>query len=242
MIDVMDILPEYLETIFIAKRPDAGWPDHFHVITACNPLSSGVRKNDDTATAELRKTLSRMKVWKHRVQGASPDWKHRERGFAVAGIKLSQAIELGRRFQQNAIFTVENDRVNVVGCISQAQQVVGRFSQRVFQPEDEPLYRIYVIPLKETVLKVKRFRVANPQHQQGKPCFYVGMTGLTPEQRLKNHLSGYEDCPIVRKHGEEQLAYELFADIPLLSRKDAVAKEVDHANYLRSLGCGIWQR
>jgi hypothetical protein len=238
----MPILPEYLQTIFIAKPPESGWPDEIHIITACNPLSSGERSRDDVYNIALRKTLSQLKVWKHRIQGASPDWKHREKGFAVSGIDLVKAIEIGRRFQQNAIFTVVDDVVSVVSCVSDEKKLMGSFSQRLFCPKDEPRYRIYVIPLRDSVLKVKGFRLANPHHKHGKPCFYVGMTGLTPEERLANHLAGHKDCLLVRDHGENQLAYDLFRDIPLLSRASAVAMEVKHAEYLRSQGYGVWQR
>lgn len=65
--DALEILPEYLQTIFIAKPPEAGWPERFVIITACNPRSGG----DDTAHKALGKTPSRLGCWKHRVEGAS---------------------------------------------------------------------------------------------------------------------------------------------------------------------------
>jgi hypothetical protein len=69
------ILPEYLQTIFIAKKPpEDGWPEEFAVITACNPMSSGDRQEDAVATIRLRKHLSRRGLKRHKVTGASPDW------------------------------------------------------------------------------------------------------------------------------------------------------------------------
>jgi hypothetical protein len=237
----MDVCPEYLSTIFVSKPLEEGWPERFFIITACNPRSSGDRSSDEKAHVNLRKTLSRLGCWKHRVDGASPDWKHREKGFAVGGLDLEEAIELGRQFEQNAIFAIESDVVWVVGCFDGSRQELGRFSSRLYQPADEPKYRIYVIRLNDAVLNVKRFRQANPNHKPGKPCYYVGMTSLTPEERFSQHKAGYKDCALVRDHGLH-LAKKKFESIPLLSQADAQLREVERAEHLRSQGYAVWQR
>jgi predicted GIY-YIG superfamily endonuclease len=36
----------------------------------------------------------------------------------------------------------------------------------------------------------------------GKAGYYVGMTGLSPEQRFKNHKAGIKAARVVRKFGE----------------------------------------
>jgi predicted GIY-YIG superfamily endonuclease len=36
----------------------------------------------------------------------------------------------------------------------------------------------------------------------GKAGYYVGMTGLTPEQRFQNHKNGVKAARVVRKYGE----------------------------------------
>jgi hypothetical protein len=69
------ILPEYLQTIFISKKPlEGGWPEKFSVITPCNPMSRGERQEDAVAMTRLRKHLSRRGLKRHKVTGASPDW------------------------------------------------------------------------------------------------------------------------------------------------------------------------
>src|SRR5438874_4535128 len=133
----MELLLQYLDTIFIAKPPEAGWPPQFFIITACNPRSCGDRSSDDEAR-RLRRTLSRSGYLKHKVTGASPDWKHREKGFAVSGLDLQKAIELGREFQQNAIFAIENDVAWLVPCFDGSKQTVGQFSVRLYELVDEP--------------------------------------------------------------------------------------------------------
>ena len=49
---------------------------------------------------------------------------------------------------------------------------------------------IYVIELELKVLEYKKFRDANPDYIDGKKCFYVGMTGRTPQERFLQHKSG----------------------------------------------------
>ena len=39
-------------------------------------------------------------------------------------------------------------------------------------------YHVYVIELSKDVLYEGKFRKANPDYVTGKPCVYVGMTGL----------------------------------------------------------------
>lgn len=41
-------------------------------------------------------------------------------------------------------------------------------------------YRVYIIDLTKAVLKSGRFRTANPDYKDGKPCVYVGSTALAP--------------------------------------------------------------
>lgn len=98
-----------------------------------------------------------------------------------------------------------------------------------------------MIRLNDAVLNVQRFREANPSHKPGKPCYYVGMTGLSPEERFANHKTGHKDCPLVRDYGLH-LARKKFKAIPILSHADALRKEVEYANLLRSQGYAVWQR
>lgn len=83
-----------------------------------------------------------------------------------------------------------------------------------------------MVRLNDSVLKVKPLE-ANPNHKPGKPCYYVGMTSLSPEERVK-----YYGLHLARKK---------FESIPPLSLSDAIAMEVEYADYLRSRGYAVWQ-
>jgi hypothetical protein len=52
------------------------------------------------------------------------------------------------------------------------------------QPEQH--HHVYVVLLDPAVGRICTVRVANPDRDPKKPCVYVGMTGLTPEERFAN--------------------------------------------------------
>ncbi|MEO8147671.1 MAG: hypothetical protein ABI723_08550, partial [Bacteroidia bacterium] len=52
------------------------------------------------------------------------------------------------------------------------------------------VYRVYVIELSKRVFtEDSKFRNANPQFNGVLECLYVGMTGKTPAERLKQHTT-----------------------------------------------------
>jgi predicted GIY-YIG superfamily endonuclease len=69
----------------------------------------------------------------------------------------------------------------------------------------------------------------------GKAGYYVGMTGLTPEQRFSNHKAGIKSASVVRRFGE-RLVPVLYEHLNPLSYEDAVRLEVELAESLRKRG------
>lgn len=237
----MNHVPESLNTIFIAKPPTRPWPSRFFIITLGTPSILFGPSEDNRPQVELRKALSRAGAWRHAVQAATPDWKRRQPGFAVADLDPAEVIGLGRRFNHDRIFTVDDDWLSVVVGGDSPHRTLGRFSERLYAPEDEPRFCVYVIRLADSVLQVKRFRDANPGHRPGQPCYYVGMTGLSPEERYANHKAGHKPCGLVRDHGLE-LAPEFDEVRSPLSRKQAATMEVALAERLREQGYAVWQK
>lgn len=84
-------------------------------------------------------------------------------------------------------------------------------------------HRVYVV------------RLAHPRHQEVRDCYYVGMTGLRPEERFENHKAGVKAAAVVRRYGLE-LAYEWFDDIPPMTYDDAALCEPTLADELRDRG------
>ncbi|MBA2564206.1 MAG: hypothetical protein H0V09_02130 [Gemmatimonadetes bacterium] len=101
-------------------------------------------------------------------------------------------------------------------------------------------HNVYVVLLGPGVLRERRFRAANPQHVRGQPCVYVGVTGLTPEERLQRHKAGVQACGYVTRYGK-RLMPELYEFLNPMPYASAAEMEGDLAQDLRELGYGVWQ-
>jgi predicted GIY-YIG superfamily endonuclease len=101
-------------------------------------------------------------------------------------------------------------------------------------------HNVYVVELDPAVLNLARFRKANPQRDLLKPCVYVGMTGLTPEQRLAKHKAGVRANRYVQKYGLRLLP-QLYAYANPMPYEAAREMEVELAIALREQGYAVWQ-
>ena len=101
-------------------------------------------------------------------------------------------------------------------------------------------YHVYVVELSGDVLYEPRFRKANPGYVVGKPCVYVGMTGLDPDVRFDKHKAGIQSNRFVKQFGLRLLPhlYEAYNPMPY---DDARDMEVMLAIDLREGGYGVWQ-
>lgn len=73
----------------------------------------------------------------------------------------------------------------------------------------------------------------------GKAGYYVGMTGLTPDERFQNHKSGIKSASVVRRCGE-RLVPRLYAHLnPMPYAKAAVMERV-LADSLRKRGFRVF--
>jgi hypothetical protein len=69
----------------------------------------------------------------------------------------------------------------------------------------------------------------------GTAGYYVGMTGLPPEQRLENHKNGIKSAGVVRRFGE-RLVPRLYRHLNPMPYDKAKAMEVALADSLRKRG------
>ena len=69
----------------------------------------------------------------------------------------------------------------------------------------------------------------------GKAGYYVGMTGLTPEQRFQNHKAGIKAASVVKKFGE-RLVPKLYEHLNPMTFGAATVMEVELAEELRQRG------
>ena len=73
----------------------------------------------------------------------------------------------------------------------------------------------------------------------GRAGYYVGMTGLTPEERFKNHKRGVKSARVVKKYGV-RLVPKLYAHLNPMPYKKAVQMEVFLADSLRKRGYAVY--
>jgi len=69
----------------------------------------------------------------------------------------------------------------------------------------------------------------------GNAGYYVGMTGLSPEQRFLNHKNGIKAAGVVRRFGE-RLVPKLYAHLNPMPYAKALAMESQLADSLRKRG------
>ena len=101
-------------------------------------------------------------------------------------------------------------------------------------------HHVYVVELSRDVLFEVRFVRANPQYRPGRPCVYVGMTGLLPDERFDKHKAGIKANRYVQRFGLRLLPelYEVYNPMPYEAARDM---EVELGIALREQGYGVWQ-
>jgi len=100
-------------------------------------------------------------------------------------------------------------------------------------------HNVYVVLLDPAVAKLRKVRAENPNRGPKNPCVYVGMTGLTPEERFANHKAGVKagvkDALFVKLYGIGLLP-ELYAHLNPMPFEAAAQMERDLADDLRRAG------
>jgi hypothetical protein len=115
-------------------------------------------------------------------------------------------------------------------CLSKPREPVSRRAH----------HHVYVIELHPDVLQEPRFRRCNPDYVAGRPCVYVGMTGLDPDLRFDRHKAGIQANAFVTKYGLRLLP-DLYEGFNPMRYEEAAEREVEIGIDLRSAGFGVWQ-
>jgi predicted GIY-YIG superfamily endonuclease len=126
---------------------------------------------------------------------------------------------------------------------------VDQFIKRKISFVPKVRYHVYVVELSKRVFtEDSRFRAANPQFNGVLECLYVGMTSKTPQERFKQHKTGYISkkghkisSKIVQKYGS-YLRPSLYDHINLkeMTREEALRMEEKLALDLRRQGYAVW--
>ena len=105
----------------------------------------------------------------------------------------------------------------------------------VRQKQEDFHHNVYVVLLRKTVAKHSSILRLNPKRDPLKPCVYVGMTGLEPQERFANHKQGIKAAWVVKRFGLRLVA-ELFAHLNPMPYEAAAQMEKDLAEDLRRAG------
>lgn len=113
-----EVMPGTLQPI---NGPDAGewpFPGPVHVITGWNPqgISLGDQSHHDINVQIADDILRRGGRFVH-GQGRSESGHHAEPSLVAWGITRYDAVDMGRRANQDAIFEVDADEVHLVSCV-----------------------------------------------------------------------------------------------------------------------------
>ena len=83
--------------------------------------------------------------------------------------------------------------------------------------------------------RIRKVRAENPDQNPKKPCVYVGMTGLTTEERFANHKAGIKSASVIKRYGLRLLP-ELYRHLNPMPYEAAARMEMDLAEDLRRAG------
>ena len=123
-----DFRNAYLETIYTAGEiswvfspVEAGLPLYggrrFSLITAANPRSEAWNNADNAGRNRQMQLEIAAKGWAFEASiGSSPSGDWLEHGFLIWDAPLDEVVQIGRRYEQNAICHGEAGRVALVWC------------------------------------------------------------------------------------------------------------------------------
>ena len=102
----------------------------FAIVTAHNPMDMRLDEFKNNERNEiLRKDLLQSNLIHREIIGCSEDHTHQELSFVVK-CNLKQAIQMGNKFEQRAIFWVEENKLQIVDCKTLKSYDLGSFKKR----------------------------------------------------------------------------------------------------------------
>lgn len=136
------INPAYGQTVF--QYITTGKPDDFWVVTAHNPRGRPADQGDNLAAdARLLADLTKLKITPFRVTGLSPDETHAEPGWGFP-CEESTALEIGRRYWQQAVYHFTTGRIDLVDCKTHERQTLENPAERIRDPRDLRHFTLFV--------------------------------------------------------------------------------------------------
>ena len=134
--------PAYHQTVF--EYIPAGKSYDFWVITAYNPNGNSADLGDNLAAdARLRAELAGLKITPFRIIGLSPDETHAEPSWGFPSDEAT-ALEIGRRYQQDALYHFTAGRIDLVDCETQERHPLENPATRIRDPREVRHFTLFV--------------------------------------------------------------------------------------------------
>ena len=125
---------EYRNVRFITDY-NGSIPSQFGVVTSCNPNGKKVSQTENTKRTEAFKSeLNKNNEEFFSVIGCSPDQTHQETGYGIVTNSIDKIIELGRQWEQEAVFWIEEGRTHLISCDTETNVVIGKWDQLKIDP------------------------------------------------------------------------------------------------------------
>ncbi len=122
----------YDQAHFQLDSPAVDLPVGFGIVTACNPMGVTVEASvNEGLDRDLGLSLVDQGIQHFRVTGGSKDMSHAELGYGCA-VDRERIVELGRQWNQEAVFWVQGDQLFLVPCNdSKHEEPLGSFRERL---------------------------------------------------------------------------------------------------------------
>lgn len=131
--DTLEINPHYFDVIFKGIKVSYQYPQTFAIITAWNPKDVILPEQENQKRNRcLQKSIKKTMVLGTKIIGASADLQHQELSLIIEGA-LQDLINLAQKFEQNAIFWVQGDSLELISCNSLKHFKLGSFRERIRQ-------------------------------------------------------------------------------------------------------------
>ncbi len=108
------------------------------------------------------------------------------------------------------------------------------FGKRI-KKDKKKHFNVYAVLLDNKTANFNKVVEVNPKKNPRLPCVYVGMTGLDPKKRFKNHKKGYKASGWVKKYGLK-LIPKLYKELNPMTYEEAIKMEQKLAKKLRKKG------
>lgn len=101
-------------------------------------------------------------------------------------------------------------------------------------------HHVYVIESSKEVLIEGKVKKCNPHYIAGRPCVFIGMTGLDSDVRFDKHKLGIQSNRYVKEYGLRLLP-DLYEEFNPMTYDEESEMEVEIGIDLQSAGFGVWQ-